>query len=415
MKKYFYPQFVSQLPEAVLRIFSVFGDNNIRLVGGCVRDLIIEKKVNDYDFACVFLPEKIVEILNHSGIKNIATGLKYGTITAVIDEQNFQITTLRKDKNQRGRDCDVDFTNDYMIDASRRDFTINALYLDEKGYIYDYFNGFHDLKNREVKFINNCAERIQEDYLRIMRFLRFSCFYAQKIDTENLSSVIFYKNSLLQISKERIREEFYKIINCQNFSKVAEVLKILHQHNFDLILWNSLIDDEAYGKLQKYRHQIAADEFLELAIAAIFWHRAIDFKGLVANLKLTNHEKKIFSKYFKLLDFYGNSPINNNEINKLLLQNDQNFVTNFLILGHIKNIWSIAADDFNALLLYVKNKAIPVFPVQISELKSLDCPDYCLSDIMNKLKAIWATNDFNISKENLNLLAIKLIKENNAK
>lgn len=416
MKKYFYPEFIDKLPLAVKKIFSLFGEENIRLVGGCVRDLIIKKNVNDYDFACVFLPEKIVEILNFHNIKNIATGLKYGTITAVIDEQNFQITTLRKDKNQRGRDCDVDFTNDYMIDASRRDFTINALYMDKKGYVYDYFNGVDDLKYKVVRFINDSNERIKEDFLRIMRFFRFSCFYADKFDAENLSSAIFYQNFLKKISQERIREEFYKIIKCQNHDKVTEVLSIFQKYDFDLILWNLKINHEAYKKLLKYYHQIDQNKFFELTIAAIFFTKKFidnenNLRILADNLKLSNIEKKLINQNFKLLKHYSKDPLSKNDINLLLVQYKKSFVIDFLILGQIKNIWLIADDDFSNLLNYSQNKIIPIFPIQINDLRTLDCPNNFLSDIINKTKEIWAKNDFNIDKENLILMASKLIKE----
>ena len=163
----------ANLPPEVLKIFTIFGEN-IRLVGGAVRDLILEKKVNDYDFACKFLPDEIQKILKAHNIKSIPTGLKYGTITAVINNKNFQITTLRKDENQKGRACDVNFVEDFFEDAKRRDFTINALYLDYRGEIHDYFNGLDDLQNRKVRFILDAKTRIQEDYLRILRFLRFS-------------------------------------------------------------------------------------------------------------------------------------------------------------------------------------------------------------------------------------------------
>ena len=199
------------LPPEVLKIFAIFGEN-IRLVGGSVRDLILAKKVHDFDFACKFLPKKIEKILNENNIKSVPTGLKYGTITAVINHQNFQITTLRKDENQKGRYCEVNFVEDFYEDAKRRDFTINALYLDSLGEIHDYFNGIADLKNHNVRFILDPKTRIQEDYLRILRFFRFSCDYAQNLDKEGLEACLQFKNSLEILSKERVREEFLKII-----------------------------------------------------------------------------------------------------------------------------------------------------------------------------------------------------------
>jgi poly(A) polymerase len=215
----------ANLPDEVLKLFAIFGEN-IRLVGGSVRDLILEKNVNDYDFACKFLPTEIVEILTKNNIKSIPTGLKYGTITAVINHKNFQITTLRKDKNQKGRDCDVNFVEDFYEDAKRRDFTINALYLDSLGQIHDYFNGIDDLENQKVRFILDAKTRIQEDYLRILRFIRFSCNYAQELDKEGLEACLNFKDFLKTLSKERVRDEFLKIISSKNSAQIINVLNI---------------------------------------------------------------------------------------------------------------------------------------------------------------------------------------------
>ena len=148
------PNLIAKLPKEVIKLFEIF-EGNIRLVGGCVRDLILERQIHDYDFATKALPDDIIKILKKNNIQAIPTGIKFGTITAVINGNNFEITTLRKDQNQDGRHCDVEFVDDYFFDAARRDFTMNALYLDEKGVIYDYFGGIADIKSKKVKFIGD--------------------------------------------------------------------------------------------------------------------------------------------------------------------------------------------------------------------------------------------------------------------
>ena len=170
-----YPHLLQSLPLPTQKLWEIFGEK-IRLVGGSVRDLLLNKKVSDFDFACALPCEEIIKILHQKSIKTIPTGLKYGSITALIDNFSFEITSLRTDKNQKGRDCEVEFIDDFKTDAARRDFTINALYLNQKGELFDYFQGLLDLEKKQIKFIGKPSQRITEDYLRILRFFRFSLF-----------------------------------------------------------------------------------------------------------------------------------------------------------------------------------------------------------------------------------------------
>lgn len=186
---------LSSLPPEVKKIFKIFtkdGDE-IRLVGGSVRDLLLNKKVKDFDFATKLLPEEVIKILEQNKLKAIPTGKKFGTITAVVNGKNFEITTLRKDSETDGRHCKPEFVDDYFLDAARRDFTVNALYLDSSGVIHDYFDGKSDLKNKKIKFIGDANRRIEEDFLRILRFFRFSCEYAEKLDVEGLKACVKQK------------------------------------------------------------------------------------------------------------------------------------------------------------------------------------------------------------------------------
>ncbi|HJD59851.1 MAG TPA: CCA tRNA nucleotidyltransferase, partial [Rickettsia endosymbiont of Omalisus fontisbellaquei] len=145
-----------------------------RLIGGCVRDALLGKNSYDIDIATDLIPSEVTNILSKATIKVIPTGLKFGTITAILNNEKFEITTLRKDIECNGRHAKVVFTNDFAEDAARRDFTINALsYCPFKNEIYDYFDGFKDLQQEKVVFIGEALDRIKEDYLRILRFFRF--------------------------------------------------------------------------------------------------------------------------------------------------------------------------------------------------------------------------------------------------
>ena len=192
-------------------------DHDLRFVGGCVRDDILGIPTNDYDLATTMPAIDAIDTLLAAGFKVIPTGLSHGTITVVIDSIPYEITTLRKDVSTDGRRATIETTNNWEEDAHRRDFTINALYQDFDGKIYDYTNGQDDLKNGIVRFIGNPEDRIKEDYLRILRYFRFAQRYANHDFSTELSSLFKKHASDLQIlSKERITQEFLRILDHSN-------------------------------------------------------------------------------------------------------------------------------------------------------------------------------------------------------
>ncbi|MFM7702517.1 MAG: CCA tRNA nucleotidyltransferase [Alphaproteobacteria bacterium] len=392
---------VSDFPVEVQIIFKIFGDK-IRLVGGCVRDYILDQKINDYDFACKLLPNEIENILTQNNIKSIPTSIKHGTITAVINNQNFQITTLRRDKNHLGRDCEVDFTNDFFEDAKRRDFTVNALYIDYNGKIYDYFNGLEDLKNKKICFIGDAKTRINEDFLRILRFFRFSCYFSNNFDEIGLKNSIDLKENLQILSKERIRDEFIKIVNCSNHLMVLNALKIFYENDFDQILWHQKIDIMALKNILKYQDFIDKNDLFLVKFCAIFFDQYTDFTRLFNDLKFTNFEKKFFKNF---REFYENNKnlenFSNAKINELALFYKKNILINFLILFVVKNNQKFQENYLENIINYVINLEIPSFILNINDLKLHNCPDNLLNFYEKKLKILWAKSDFKLTKVEL--------------
>jgi poly(A) polymerase len=194
------------------------GDNRPRLVGGAVRDCILGLPVADVDLATPIAPNDVVRRLEEAGIKAVPTGIAHGTITAVANNQSFEITTLRRDVSTDGRRATVAFSDNWHDDAARRDFTINALYADpETREIFDYFGGIQDLNDRRLRFIGNAADRIAEDHLRILRFFRFLArFGGDMVDADALAACRDAANSLMALSRERIASELMKIITVKN-------------------------------------------------------------------------------------------------------------------------------------------------------------------------------------------------------
>lgn len=201
----------------------------IRYVGGAVRDSLLGLTVQDVDCATVFPPEEVVKRLEAAGIKAVPTGIKHGTITAMIDKKPIEVTTLRRDVATDGRHAEIEYSEDWEEDAARRDFTINALSADPlSGEIFDYFGGETDLDARRVRFIGLPAERIAEDHLRILRFFRFHArFGAGLPNPAGLAAAEKHANSLMALSRERIADELLKILALPD---PADTLKLMIDH-----------------------------------------------------------------------------------------------------------------------------------------------------------------------------------------
>ncbi|HBO50132.1 MAG TPA: CCA tRNA nucleotidyltransferase, partial [Alphaproteobacteria bacterium] len=169
--------------KRIYRLFDAVESHGgtLRFVGGAVRDTLAGRHNSfDLDLASDLSPDELVEACEDYGLKTVPIGLKFGTIGVIIDNQALEVTSLRRDVVTDGRHAKVEFTDDWSVDASRRDLTINAVYADLYGNVFDYYNGINDLENGIVRFIGNPDERIKEDYLRIMRFFRFYSIFSKQ-------------------------------------------------------------------------------------------------------------------------------------------------------------------------------------------------------------------------------------------
>jgi poly(A) polymerase len=205
------------------RLITALGADNVRFVGGAVRDTLLGLTVSDVDIATPLLPATVMEKLKEAGIKTIPTGIEHGTVTAIADATPFEVTTLRRDVETDGRRAVVTFATDWQEDAARRDFTINALYVNVSGQVYDYYGGLDDLTERRVRFIGDAETRIKEDALRILRFFRFQARYGQdQPDESGYSACVARRNDLMALSRERVRDELLKLLATANPAPVVD-------------------------------------------------------------------------------------------------------------------------------------------------------------------------------------------------
>ena len=198
----------------VFDLFETYQKNSIYVVGGSISDALLNREITDIDFATSLKPKTITEILNKENIKFIDVGIDHGTVTAIINERKFEITTFRNDIFTDGRHAQVSFSNSLEEDALRRDFTINAMYLDKGGNLIDPKDGKTDLENRVVRFIGNPDERIKEDYLRILRYFRFLALFGDiSPDAEVMKTIKANLDKLSVVSKERQWNELKSILS----------------------------------------------------------------------------------------------------------------------------------------------------------------------------------------------------------
>jgi len=394
------------------QIFICFQNQNykLKLVGGCVRKLITEEKIDDMDIAINIEPEKIKKVFVEQKIKFVETGIKYGTITALINDFKFEITSLRKDLSTDGRHAKVEFTSNWEQDAQRRDFTINAIYSDISGEVYDPLNGIEDLKNGIIKFIGDPNQRIQEDYLRILRYLRFYTQYNKNKFHDEITIKAIKRNldGLAKISKERILEELFKMMKLNNFSKLFEdefcrfiILSILPQlRNYNRI---KILNKISY----KIKKQI--DKILLLSILIVDETDNCNF--FLYKYQLSNEDKKRILFIKNSFKNYSKQYLySKKNLLKLTYLSDKSSVIELLIFLIFVNPKKIS--NIENLIDYIKEKTIPEFPINAKFLKEefnfLEGKQ--LGDALKKLEKQWIDDGFKIDKGNVkSLLNLKKI------
>ena len=188
-----------------------------RFVGGAVRNALLGEPVSDVDIAARFPPDEVIRRLEAAGLRAVATGIEHGTVTAIVNGTPYEVTSLRRDVETFGRRAVVAYTTDWAEDATRRDFTINALYAGEDGTLFDYFGGLNDIAARRVRFIGDARQRIREDYLRILRFFRFHAQYGRgEPDGDGLTACIAEKSGLKLLSGERVQKELLLLLKARD-------------------------------------------------------------------------------------------------------------------------------------------------------------------------------------------------------
>ncbi len=375
-----------------------------RFVGGCVRKHLTGDIIDDIDVATILTSGEIKKIFQDSNFKIIDTGVEHGTVTLLSEKLKIELTTLRKDISTDGRHATVEYIDDWIIDSERRDFTINAIYLDINGKIFDPQMGTIDLKNNNVKFIGDPQKRIEEDYLRIIRFIRFKIMYNSIVESSTSDAIKFNLDGIKKISKERILLELFKILNLKNFLSLNDdkYLKDI----FSLIFPEFLYTDRL-NRLKNLPSLFEINQSIVLGVLLIdeknnheyFSHKynvsnkIKDNLGLfVKNLKVLKENKNFFERDLeKNIYYYGK--------NHILSLNILNYAINS------KYKLSQFSENLKKIELAKNHK----FPINGKQLIQHGLQEgLVLGKVLNNIEKEWVENKFKISNKRVS----EIIKKN---
>ncbi len=400
IKKILFPFYKEKKIKEIFQILNSDDKNNAMLVGGCVRNFLNNEKIGDIDIATIFTPAEIIKKFSNSNFKIVKSGIDHGTLTLSKEGENFELTTLREDIATDGRHAKVSFTKDWKADSERRDFTINAIYLDQNGKIFDPQNGSQNLKEKKIKFIGDPQKRIEEDYLRILRFIRFSIQY-KYFDKDIKTLRVIQKNliGITKISKERIFSELKKIVCLENMTEIIYNKEICEIFNIIFPEFRYLDRLKGIG-FQEYKKFIKTENNLLLALLLVdgtdnhiyFSHK----------YKVSNYLKEYFvfiHKYFneinKTNNFFGK------DLKKNIFYHGKTGVKSlakFYFISRPKKNYI----NLNKILKKIDSENIPTFPITGKHLLQQGFRSgKKVGEVLKKIEQQWIKNNFNLNNEEL--------------
>ena len=371
-----------------------------RFVGGCVRKYLTAEKIDDIDVATTLTTSEIKEKFKDTKFKILDTGLAHGTVTLVTNNYNVEITTLRKDVKTDGRHAQVEHINDWKLDSERRDFTINAIYLDIYGKLFDPQMGTIDLKNKNVKFIGDPQKRMEEDYLRIIRFIRFKIMYDFKIEKTTSDAIKQNLDGIKKIPKERILIELIKILELKNFTQINKSINLTEIFS---MVFPELIYIDRLERLNKiYDHSKLNKEIL---LAVLLIDEKDNHEYFIHKYNVSNKIKEKLIRFAldlvelkKDKDFFEKNLIRNvyiNGKNHLIALN----LINFSIYSKVK------LKNFTRTLNDILKTKVPRLQIDGKFLKQNGMTEgESLGKVLKEVEKEWMNNDFKISNDRVKQL-----------
>ena len=388
----------------VSKIFDAISNFNetseIRYVGGCVRKILNNEEVDDIDLSVNLNPDEVKECLKLNNIKFFETGIKHGTITANLGLKNFEITSLREDVDTDGRHAKVKYTKEWQQDSLRRDFTINSIYADKQGNLFDPNGGTKHLEEGRVKFIGDPNKRIQEDYLRILRYIRFFLSYSKQSHDLSLQKTIKQNIAgIVNLSKERLISELKKIILSKNFFKISEdpfSMEILETIFPQLVNLNNL------GKLNEYSKSLLKRKSFVFLISYLIIDETDNTNYFLFKYNFSNENKKRIKFLFDNYNLFSEKDyFNKKNLQRIYYFNDKSYVIDLLDLKILNS--KVAPKKIIELKKYFEKFEKPIFPLKAKDLldqyNAKEGKEF--GQKIKLLENIWLNNSFKLSKKEI--------------
>jgi len=387
--------------KRIFEAINTYSENSeVRYVGGCVRKIIKKEIVDDIDLATNLKPSEVCDALKKQDINYYETGIEHGTITAIIDDYKYEITSLRKDVSTDGRHAKVEFSSDWKEDAARRDFSINSIYSDKDGNLFDPYNGKKDLESGKINFIGDSENRIKEDYLRILRYVRFFINYSNQSHDINIIKKI-KKNigGVSKLSSERLLDEFKKLTRSNAFLKIFN-----DEISLELIeiIFPQLKNLENFKKLNSYAldNLSKVDFIFLLSLLIIDGTDNTDYFFYKFNISKKDQKRlKSIDSFYK--ENVSIKNFNEKNFNKIFYYNGKQAV--FDIINYKLFISPKVEKKLLKLIESYKDKVVPNLPIDANMLMTkYNIPEG--KTLGNKLKLIeetWVDNKFQISDKQI--------------
>lgn len=374
-----------------------------RFVGGCVRDSLLGVAPKDFDIATTLTPDAAGAALKAAGLGVALTGVAHGTITAIVDHQGIEVTTLRKDVSTDGRRASVAFTRDWAVDARRRDFTVNAIYATpidaiHGGKLYDPVGGIGDAKDKKVRFIGEPEARIREDFLRILRFFRFSARFCASFDKEGLSACAALKDGVAQLSAERIGAELSAILSLAN---AHLAISAMHEGGVLAQIWPAAPDLDVGARMKKLDPHAPAP----LMLAALYGDAG---DGIGARLRMSNAEKSVRSNVLKSADLLTDG-MTSRGWRLLIHRLGRDVFMDAALLCAARG--NLSEDAFRLMSSFVDDWTAPVFAFSGKDVVGEGvAPGPAVSAVLDAARAQWAAEDFPDEARQRAILNVEIAK-----
>ena len=378
-------------------LVDAFSAGEIRFVGGAVRDALLGKSVQDVDVATVLRPEEVIVTLERAGIRAIPTGVAHGTVTALIGEKHFEITTLRTDVATDGRHAEVAFTDSWQEDAARRDFTMNAMYLTAEGELFDYFGGQEDAVSGRVRFIGKASARIAEDYLRILRFFRFYAHYGVSApDEAAVAACADAAEEIGRLSGERVQAEFVKLLAAKVASKT---LTLMQSYGILAATLSVEVDVSLFTKLETIEAFSHLRMPAEMKLAGLVWTAPQMLDELSMRLKLSGKTERILRLLLRNTMSVPFDMAQREQKKMLRILGAEVFVLLVLYSWAAGPIAVNAQATYVSMLALAREWVVPVFPVTGDDLVAQGFKQgKALGEVLRKLEALWEASDYTLLK-----------------